>query len=170
MLEKYNYSCQECGWNKINPYTNKTPLEIHHKDGNYLNGSEDNLALLCPNCHSLTDTYKALNRPKARRDRAKYNQRPNPFLDELNYIEKEKKKYFCPICGKEITQKAKLCLDCRRKENWKKSKRPSKEELIFEFQKMPIFTRLGIKYGVSDNTIRHWMKSYNIDYKSLSSK
>lgn len=36
LLEKYDYSCQECGWNKINPFTNRTTLEIHHKDGNYL--------------------------------------------------------------------------------------------------------------------------------------
>lgn len=30
------------------------PLEIEHIDGNALNNKEDNLILLCPNCHSLT--------------------------------------------------------------------------------------------------------------------
>lgn len=71
-LEKYNNSCQCCGWNKENPFTHKVPLEIHHIDGNYKNNSEDNLQLLCPNCHSLTETYKAANK-NGRKERKKYN-------------------------------------------------------------------------------------------------
>ena len=55
---KFNNSCSECGCSLVNPYTNKSILEIHHIDGNYLNNSEDNLTLLCPNCHAMTDTYK----------------------------------------------------------------------------------------------------------------
>jgi predicted HNH restriction endonuclease len=35
----------------------RSPLEIHHKDGSKKNNSEDNLDLLCPNCHSLTFNY-----------------------------------------------------------------------------------------------------------------
>ena len=62
LLEKNNYSCELCGWNKINPVTKKCPLEIHHIDGNYLNNSNENLQVLCPNCHSLTENYKALNK------------------------------------------------------------------------------------------------------------
>ena len=62
MLEKANYKCEKCGWNEKNKYSNKIPLEIHHKDGNYLNNSEENLEVLCPNCHSLTSTYKNLNK------------------------------------------------------------------------------------------------------------
>lgn len=62
MFEKYNFSCQKCEWNLKNPVTNNSPLEIHHIDGNYKNNSEDNLELLCPNCHSLTTNYKHLNR------------------------------------------------------------------------------------------------------------
>jgi len=60
-LYKYNNKCQKCGWCKINPTTGKVPLELHHKDGNYKNNKEENLELLCPNCHSITSTYKALN-------------------------------------------------------------------------------------------------------------
>lgn len=61
LLEKFNYSCSQCGWNKINPYSNKICLKIEHKDGNFRNNKEENLDVLCPNCHSLTSTYKALN-------------------------------------------------------------------------------------------------------------
>lgn len=60
--EKFNNKCCECGWDKINPVTGRLPLEVHHIDGNYKNNSEDNLTLLCPNCHSLTENYKALNK------------------------------------------------------------------------------------------------------------
>ena len=66
LLEKHNYTCEKCGWGQINPYTNKVPLEIHHIDGNWENNSEDNLQVLCPNCHSLTDTYKASNKGNGR--------------------------------------------------------------------------------------------------------
>jgi hypothetical protein len=71
LLEKYNYKCVRCGWNEINIYTNKIPLEIEHIDGNYLNNSENNLAVLCPNCHSLTSTYKGANRNYGRSKRKK---------------------------------------------------------------------------------------------------
>lgn len=69
LFEKNNNSCEICGWNKINETTNKTPLEIHHIDGNHENNSVDNLQLLCPNCHALTPTYKALNYGKGRKHR-----------------------------------------------------------------------------------------------------
>ena len=59
MFEKNNYSCEKCGWNKKNLYTNQIPLEIHHIDGDYMNNNEDNLQLLCPNCHSLTKNFKS---------------------------------------------------------------------------------------------------------------
>lgn len=66
LFEKYNNSCQKCGWNKINPITGNVPLQIHHIDGDCLNNSENNLELLCPNCHSLTDTYGNLNSDSSR--------------------------------------------------------------------------------------------------------
>ena len=34
------------------------PLEIHHKNGNNTDNRMENLMLLCPNCHALTDNYR----------------------------------------------------------------------------------------------------------------
>lgn len=62
LFEKYNGQCSRCGWHEENPYTHKVPLEIEHIDGNYKNNNESNLDLICPNCHSLTATYKGANR------------------------------------------------------------------------------------------------------------
>ena len=64
--EKYNFKCQKCGWGEVNPKTNKTPLQIHHKDGDCLNNNEKNLEFLCPNCHSLTETFGNLNKESKR--------------------------------------------------------------------------------------------------------
>lgn len=72
LLNKYKNRCSKCGWNEKNPYTNKIPLEIEHIDGNYLNNKEENLIVLCPNCHSLTSTYKGANVNNGRKSRKKY--------------------------------------------------------------------------------------------------
>lgn len=71
--DKYDGKCARCGWHEINPSTGKSPLEIEHIDGDYQNNNEENLILLCPNCHSLTPTYKALNRGNGRKERKKYS-------------------------------------------------------------------------------------------------
>lgn len=42
------------------------PLEVHHVDGNAGNNSFDNLSLLCPNCHGITDTWKGRNKGRGR--------------------------------------------------------------------------------------------------------
>lgn len=55
--------CELCGWaQKRNPNDEFTPCELHHKDGNSHNHSLDNLIILCPNCHSLTNNYRAKNK------------------------------------------------------------------------------------------------------------
>jgi len=64
--------CSECGWNKKNPTTGKCPLEIHHLDGNSENNTPENLQVLCPNCHSLTESWKALNSGNASSSRRNF--------------------------------------------------------------------------------------------------
>lgn len=71
LFNKYNNSCAKCSWSEVNPYTGNIPLEIEHIDGNFLNNNENNLLLLCPNCHSLTSTYKGANK-NGRKERRKY--------------------------------------------------------------------------------------------------
>lgn len=73
LIDKHDNKCSRCGWGEINPFTGKVPLEVHHKDGDYTNNDEENLELLCPNCHSLTATYKAANMGSGRKDRKKYS-------------------------------------------------------------------------------------------------
>lgn len=64
LIKQANYQCSQCGWGEINLTTGKVPLEVDHIDGDCYNNSPENLRVLCPNCHSLTPTYKALNKSK----------------------------------------------------------------------------------------------------------
>jgi hypothetical protein len=52
--------CERCGIEKW--LGAKLPLELEHKDGNKYNNCLSNLEILCPNCHSLTATYRAKNK------------------------------------------------------------------------------------------------------------
>ena len=65
--EKFKYMCCICGWKKKHPITGNVPLEIEHVDGNSENNNEENLKLLCPNCHALTPFFKNLNRGNGRK-------------------------------------------------------------------------------------------------------
>ena len=66
---KCNNSCSQCGWAEVNPVTGLVPVQVDHIDGDWRNSSEENLRLLCPNCHSLTETFGALNIKKGNRNR-----------------------------------------------------------------------------------------------------
>lgn len=70
MIETYGEKCMECEWAERNPFTGNIPIELEHIDGNFRNNKKKNLKLLCPNCHSLTKTYKGAN--KGGRPRGKY--------------------------------------------------------------------------------------------------
>lgn len=67
LIEKYENKCSRCGWGEMNPYTKSIPLEVEHIDGNSYNNKPNNVILLCPNCHSLTKTYRGANRGNGRR-------------------------------------------------------------------------------------------------------
>ena len=54
--------CESCGrseWLK-----QPIPLELHHINGNNSDNRLENLRLLCPNCHALTDSYRGKNKRK----------------------------------------------------------------------------------------------------------
>lgn len=57
--------CNNCG---LSEWLGKEiTLELEHKDGNNWNNDRDNLEMLCPNCHSYTQTWRGRNKPSAKR-------------------------------------------------------------------------------------------------------
>ncbi len=64
--ENLGEACQECAWNKKHPIDGRILTEIDHIDGNAENVTPQNLRVLCPNCHSMTPTFRARNKNSRR--------------------------------------------------------------------------------------------------------
>jgi len=53
------HRCESCG---LKTWLNTTiPLDLHHINGDNSDNRLENLQLLCPNCHALTDSYRGKN-------------------------------------------------------------------------------------------------------------
>jgi hypothetical protein len=61
VFEEQNHCCNKCGISEW--FSKPITLELEHKDGNNTNNSRENLEGLCPNCHSITDTWRGRNKP-----------------------------------------------------------------------------------------------------------
>ncbi|ARB11702.1 HNH endonuclease [Pectobacterium phage vB_PatM_CB7] len=59
-------ACEECGWDKRHPCDGSVLTEIDHVDGDAMNCTPENLKILCPNCHSMTPTFRARNKKSSR--------------------------------------------------------------------------------------------------------
>lgn len=56
-------SCEQCG---LSEWDGKPlALELHHVNGDGLDNRLENLLLLCPNCHSQTDTWGGRNKGRS---------------------------------------------------------------------------------------------------------
>ena len=130
-----HYSCSKCGiseWNGVG-----LSLHLDHVNGISNDNRIENLRLLCPNCHSQTETYAGKN------------------------IKKKKKTYNCVDCGVEITRDSTRCVPCNLplvstpKIEW-----PSVEELT-KMVGETSFVAVGRKLGVSDNAIRKHIRVHS---------
>lgn len=128
-----SHQCKEC---KCSSLWNSKPLslQLHHLNGDNDDNRIENLIFLCPNCHSQTENYAGKS---------------------------TKKKFFCQKCNSQTKGYSELCMKCSSF-NTRKVERPSKEALEKEILNNSMVS-IGKKYGVSDNAIRNWCQSYNIN-------
>lgn len=182
----FEYKCDECG---LTEWCNK-PISLHldHINGDNLDHRIKNLRLLCPNCHSQTETYCSKNKKSSQNTLKSDNFKNKDFL--INR-ESKKQKYYCE-CGKEISKRCKKCRDCYKKDRTesikqknhcacgkvikkdsvmcleclhkhnRKVERPPYEQLISEINKSS-YVAVGEKYNVSDKTIKKWKLAYELN-------
>lgn len=149
MVEDFHipYVCSMDGCPSPEPMWDGKPLtlQLDHKDGDRFNNKLSNLRLLCPNCHSQTETYgnnkKSLAEPR-------YN--------------------YCS-CGKRIGKKSETCLSCvPRKEIHKQNNRyPPVDELVAMIRESS-FSHVSRTIGVSDNAIRKFLRNRGINPKEIT--
>lgn len=66
VLIEQDYKCKECG---LSEWRGKPlVLELEHKNGNHSDNSRNNLECLCPNCHSLTPSWRGRNNEKTKKN------------------------------------------------------------------------------------------------------
>ena len=59
LIAKRGHRCERCGLTEWQGQP--IPLQVHHCNGCNQDNDPDNLQLLCPNCHSLTESYCGRN-------------------------------------------------------------------------------------------------------------
>jgi len=73
IISNEGYHCKKCGISKWNG--EELVLQLEHINGNADDNKKSNLCLLCPNCHSQTDSYAGRNSGKGlslKRNKYKY--------------------------------------------------------------------------------------------------
>ena len=144
---------EQCSICQTGNIWNNEPLSLQLDHINGINNDHrlENLRLLCPNCHSQTETFSG-KRKKTQ--------------------QKQCKKCSQPISDKKF---AKFCESCRTKEKQKnyikRSKfNPNKEELTNVLKSNNWnYSATGRHYNVSDNSIRKKCKKLNITKEGRNS-
>ena len=137
------HKCKECG---LPPLWNGKylQLQIDHINGDFTDNRIENLRFICGNCHLQTDTFGAKNSPN--------------YFDKVVVIKPLK-----PL--KQVLPKpSEIDPNWRHqpKPKTRKVERPNKELLAQLLWEKPT-AQLAIDFGVSDNAIAKWAKSYGLN-------
>lgn len=86
-------------------------------------------------------------------------------IDDIieRYSIKHKKANLCIKCGKEISRKAKMCLDCYNKDRVGKIRGFNKEQVIDAINSTNTFTKAAEKLGITQGTLKYYRDKYHIE-------
>lgn len=177
VLALANGECPSCGWDKKNPATGRVPLEVNHVDGDWQNNRPGNLEVLCPNCHSLTPNYKALNKGNGRTWRKQYDQFKalTPEEIEVRRISQREAAGHSPEltstvceCGNIKERSAAQCQTCWRVAEAERVSQsyPPMEEILVGVRQMGWLV-YAKTLGKSDNGLRKHLSRNGVDPKSV---
>lgn len=132
---------------------------VHHLDGIRDNNQYSNLLVLTQAQHARLHAWLSAGAPGIERFRKN---------GENSLKSKTKPPRFCIRCGVTLQDKQQsFCSEICYKAYARRVLRPSKEQLEQDISTMSL-VKVGAKYGVSDNAIRKWMKSYGIGKTTMS--
>jgi len=186
--EDVMYVCTICGVSEWNG--KKLTLELDHINGEQTDNRKENLRWLCPNCHSLTPTFKGKsinsgvekvsrkdlidaikNSTNVRETLKKVGLAPrgNNYSRVYKIMSEEllqfplsgyQKGTFCKDCGSRICYNALRCIKCSKFYK-RKTTWPTKEELN-KLIEDNTWVDIGKMYSVSDNAVRKWARHYKL--------
>jgi ribosomal protein L37AE/L43A len=173
-----NWICEKCNNTEWNGQ--KIPLELEHCNGDNTDNRIENLQFLCPNCHAQTPFYRGRNKLSILNERREMNRvkfgetltgnpelscDPEKITKSVETLRREPK--VCQ-CGSRMSNNASQCRECEKLN--RKTNRPNYNQLIQDFEELKSFVQVGKKYGVVDNTVRKWLKFYQIDEAMVKRK
>lgn len=94
-----------------------------------------------------------------------FHNRQYPIREQKKVVKK-----YCIDCGKEIFKSSTRCIFCEAKRRSEMNILPISREELKQLIRIYPFTKIGKKYGVSDNTIRKWCDKYNLPRKKSDIK
>lgn len=184
LIRERGHQCEKCKnttWLEL-PIT----LELEHIDGDNANNVEENLLLLCPNCHAQTKTWR-----RAKSIFIPQNQNVNticPICTEKkhhgaktctdcasnrkNYPSLSNAKKPTPSvnlcsCGEVISPSAKQCTKCAHIKQQRIEWPPVDELLVRLRDNRESYTSVRKSLGVSDNSVRKYLRKNNINPKTF---
>lgn len=150
------HRCEVCG--NTTWQNQPIPLELHHINGIHDDNHRDNILLVCPNCHALTDTFRG-RKPTVRYDHVVQCRTES---GNTYQIRKQRIKE-CPVCHQQFTgSNKKYCSEmcCRIGRG---DRRPNPLELLDKLKAFGSYLQTGKYYNVTDTAVRKWIKLYKLE-------
>lgn len=153
-LIKFGFLENQCTICNGNPVWQGKPLRMHldHIDGDRYNNVLTNLRILCPNCHSQTETYGALKEKPPSDTQKRVKLRINTTKRTYSSVSK----IDCKTCGIPLLLRNKTGY-CIKHYVRPQCYKPPPAELLSEIEASN-YSAVSRKYGVSPNSIKKWAR------------